>query len=131
VLREWLERADIGKGPIFRAIDCWEAIEERTLTPQSINLIVKRRCAMAGLEPREFSAHGLRSGYLTEAARQGVALPEAMQQPQHRSVQQAASYYNEAERSLGRASRLILRCSVGPLAPVEPTGKFSAENSPR
>jgi hypothetical protein len=32
------------------------------------------------LEPREFSAHGLRSGYLTEAARQGVALPEAMQQ---------------------------------------------------
>jgi len=88
-LREWLERADIGKGPIFRAIDRWEAVEERALTPQSINLIVKRRCAMAGLEPREFSAHGLRSGYLTEASRQGVALPEAMQQSQHRSVQQA------------------------------------------
>lgn len=107
-LREWLERTDIGKGPVFRAIDRWEALEERALTPQSINLIVKRRCVMAGLEPREFSAHGLRSGYLTEAARQGVALPEAMQQSQHRSVQQAASYYNEAERSLGRASRLIL-----------------------
>jgi integrase len=107
-LRDWLERADIGKGPIFRAIDRWEAIEERALTPQSINLIVKRRCAMAGLEPREFSAHGLRSGYLTEAARQGVALPEAMQQSQHRSVQQAATYYNDAERSLGRAARLIL-----------------------
>lgn len=107
-LREWLERADIGKGPIFRAIDRWEALEERALTPQSINLIIKRRCAMAGLEPREFSAHGLRSGYLTEAARQGVALPEAMQQSQHRSVQQAASYYNEAERSFGRAARLIL-----------------------
>ena len=58
-LREWLERADISKGPIFRAIDRWEAIEERALTPQSINLIVKRRCAMAGFEPREFSAHGL------------------------------------------------------------------------
>lgn len=107
-LREWLERTDISKGPVFRAIDRWEALEERALTPQSINLIVKRRCVMAGLEPREFSAHGLRSGYLTEAARQGVALPEAMQQSQHRSVQQAASYYNEAERSLGRASRLIL-----------------------
>ncbi|WP_438800785.1 hypothetical protein, partial [Acinetobacter baumannii] len=79
-LREWLERADIGKGPIFRAIDRWEAIEERALPPQSINLIVKRRCAMAGLEPREFSAHGLRSGYLTEAAQRGVSLPEAMQQ---------------------------------------------------
>ena len=105
-LREWLQRADITNGPVFRAIDRWEAIEERALTPQSINLIVKRRCAMAGLEAREFSAHGLRAGYLTEAARRGVALPEAMRQSQHRSVQQAASYYNEAERSQGRAVRL-------------------------
>ncbi|MBR1041191.1 site-specific integrase [Bradyrhizobium viridifuturi] len=105
-LREWLERADIKKGPIFRAIDRWEAVEERALTPQSINLIVKRRCAMAGLNPKEFAAHGLRAGYLTEAARQGIALPEAMQQSQHRSVQQAASYYNEAERARGRAARL-------------------------
>ncbi|MDQ0333517.1 site-specific recombinase XerD [Mesorhizobium sp. YL-MeA3-2017] len=107
-LREWLERADIRKGPIFRAIDRWEAIEERALTPQSINLVVKRRCLMAGLDPKDFAAHGLRSGYLTEAARQGVALPEAMQQSQHRSVQQAASYYNEAERAQGRAARLGL-----------------------
>jgi integrase len=91
-LREWLERAGIKKGPIFRAIDRWEAVEEKALTPQSINLIVKRRCAMAGLEPEAFSAHGLRAGYLTEAARQGISLPEAMQQSQHRSVQQAASY---------------------------------------
>jgi integrase len=105
-LCEWLERADIKKGPIFRAIDRWEAVEEKALTPQSINLIVKRRCAMAGLEPEAFSAHGLRAGYLTEAARQGVSLPEAMQQSLHRSVQQAASYYNEADRTKGRAARL-------------------------
>jgi integrase len=105
-LREWLERADIQRGPVFRAIDRWEALEERALTPQSINLIVKRRCAMAELDPKEFAAHGLRAGYLTEAARQGIALAEAMQQSQHRSVQQAASYYNEAERAQGRAARL-------------------------
>jgi len=107
-LREWLERSDIRKGPLFRAIDRWEALEERALTPQSVNLIVKRRCQMAGLDPSEFAAHGLRSGYLTEAARQGVALPEAMQQSQHRSVQQAASYYNEAERAQGRAAKLAV-----------------------
>jgi integrase len=105
-LREWLERSDIQKGPVSRGIDRWEAIEERAMTPQSINLIVKRRCEMAGLDPREFAAHGLRSGYLTEAARQGVALPEAIQQSQHRTVQQAASYDNAAERAQGRAARL-------------------------
>ncbi len=107
-LRDWLERADVSKGPVFRAVDRWEAVDEKALTPQSINLIVKRRCAMAGLDRREFSAHGLRAGYLTEAACQGIALPEAMQQSGHRSVQQAASYYNEAERAQGRAVRLLV-----------------------
>ena len=107
-LREWLERADITKGPVFRAIDHMEVIAQRALTPQSINLILKRRCAMAGLDPKEFSAHGLRSGFLTEAARAGVSLPEAMQQSQHRSVQQAASYYNDADRQRGKAARLTV-----------------------
>lgn len=66
-LKEWLERADIAKGPVFRAIDRWGAVEERALTPQSIKLIVKRRCVAAGLDASEFSAHVTRAGYLTEA----------------------------------------------------------------
>ncbi len=107
-LREWIERADIKKGALFRAIDRWEAIDDRALTPQAVNLILKRRCATAGLDPIEFSAHGLRSGYLTEAARKGVALPAAMRQSQHRSVQQAARYYNDADLALGRAARLAI-----------------------
>ena len=36
------EPADIKKGPIFRAIDRWDAAEDKALTSQSINLIVKR-----------------------------------------------------------------------------------------
>jgi integrase len=107
-LKAWIARAKIARGPVFRAIDRWGTLEERALSPQSVNLIVKRRCAAAGLGPREFSAHGLRSGYLTEAARQGVSLQEAMQQSQHRSVQQAASYYNDADRTKGRAARLAI-----------------------
>jgi integrase len=107
-LREWLERADLTKGPVFRAIDRWQGVEAKALTPQAVNLILKHRCALAGLDPREFSAHGLRSGYLTEAASRGVPLPEAMQQSQHRSLQQAASYYNEAGRRHGKAARLAL-----------------------
>jgi integrase len=106
-LREWLSRANIGKGPVFRAIDQWGGLDDKALTPQSVNGILKRRIGLAGLDPKEFSAHGLRAGYLTEAAQRGVSLPEAMQQSQHRSVQQAASYYNEAERRQGRAARLV------------------------
>ena len=45
---------------------------------------------------------------LTEAANRGIPLPEAMQQSLHKSVTQAASYYNNAERKNGRAARLIV-----------------------
>lgn len=107
-LKDWLERAGISEGAVFRGIDRWGNLEKRALTPQAVNLILKRRVAEAGLDPAAFSAHGLRSGYLTETARRGIPLPEAMQQSQHRSVQQASNYYNEAERTLGRAARLIV-----------------------
>jgi integrase len=75
-------------------------LEPRALTPQAVNLVLKRRIAQAGLDPAAFSAHGLRAGYLTESGRRGIPLPEAMQQSQHKSVQQAARYYNDAERQL-------------------------------
>jgi integrase len=68
---------------------------------------LKYRAEMAGLDSGEFSAHGLRSGYLTEAANRGIPLPEAMEQSRHRSLQQASSYYNAANRRSGRAARLL------------------------
>jgi integrase len=107
-LQAWLTEARIESGPLFRRIDQWGNLDRRPLTPQSINLIVKGRCVKAGLDPERFSAHGLRSGYLTEAANLGVPLPEAMQQSQHKSVAQASAYYNNGERRQGRAARLIV-----------------------
>ncbi len=107
-LKQWLMEARIDAGPVFRRIDQWGNIDRRALTPQSVNLILKTRCSQAGLDPELFSAHGLRSGYLTEAANHGIPLQEAMQQSLHKSVAQAASYYNNAERKNGRAARLAI-----------------------
>lgn len=106
-LNAWLATANIDKGGVFRAIDRWGNISNRPLDPKAINDIVKHRAGLAGLDPAEFSAHGLRSGYLTEAANRGVPLPEAMEQSRHRSVQQASQYYNSAQRRSGRATRLL------------------------
>jgi len=106
-LRAWLDAAAISSGPVFRPIDRWGAIGDSALDGQSVNAIVKRRCVLAGLDPAGYSAQGLRSGYLTEAARRGVPLPEAMRQSLHHSVQQAAAYYNEVEIERGRSARLV------------------------
>jgi len=106
-LNAWMAAAKIDKGSVFRAIGRWGTVSNRSLDPQSVNAILKRRAALAGLHPCEFSAHGLRSGYLTEAANRGIPLPEAMEQSRHKSVQQASSYYNNATRRSGRAARLL------------------------
>jgi len=106
-LNAWLTAARIDRGSVFRGIDRWGNVSPRALDPKAINDIVKQRVLLAGLDPAEFSAHGLRSGYLTEAANRGIPLPEAMEQSRHRSVQQASSYYNSATRRSGRAARLM------------------------
>ena len=106
-LNAWLVSGRIEGGSIFRKIDRWGNVSKRALEPGAVNAIVKQRAEMAGLDPAEFSAHGLRSGYLTEAANRGIPLPEAMEQSRHRSVQQASSYYNNATRRSGRAARML------------------------
>ncbi|MCO5734243.1 tyrosine-type recombinase/integrase [Rhizobium sp. SSA_523] len=106
-LNEWLKAARITSGSVFRAIDRWGNLSRRALEPKSINDMIKQRAVLAGLDPKDYSAHGLRSGFLTEAANRGIPLPEAMEQSRHRSLQQASSYYNNAQRRSGRASRLL------------------------
>ena len=105
-LRVWLAFSRIDVGPVFRRIDKWGNIGAAALDSQSVNYIIKHRCGAANLDPTQYSAHGLRSGYLTQAAREGVSLSEVMQQSRHRSVQQAARYFNEAQVARGRAAKL-------------------------
>lgn len=105
-LQNWLQHARITTGPVFRSIDRWGRVGER-VTPEAINLIIKTRCRLAGLDAEQYSAHGLRSGYLTEAGRRGIPILEAMQQSRHKTVQQASAYYNEANLATSRAVRLM------------------------
>ncbi|WP_245457441.1 site-specific integrase [Rhizobium leguminosarum] len=106
-LNAWMAAGKIESGSVFRGIGRWGTVSRRALDPQSVNAILKQRAVRAGLDVGEFSAHGLRSGYLTEAANRGIPLPEAMEQSRHRSVQQASSYYNNATRRSGRAARML------------------------
>ena len=97
-LRARLEFSKIEGGPAFGRIDKWGQIGAAALDLQGVNVIIKSRCAAAGLDPVQYSAHELRSAYLTQAAREGVSLLEA--------VQQASRYYNEVQIARGRAARL-------------------------
>jgi integrase len=108
-LKAWLHAARVKSGPVFRRIDRWERVSDRPLSPLGVNYIVKQCLKRAGHDPRAYSAHGLRAGFLTQAAKDGVPVPEAMRQSQHRSVQQVANYYNDAEAELSRGARIMER----------------------
>jgi integrase len=103
-LTAWLQAAGITSGPIFRRIR--GSVVAEPLEPQAVRSIVKRRAALAGLKG-DYSAHSLRSGFMTEAGRQNVPLGEAMALTGHRSVQTAVRYFQAGAVEKSRAGNLL------------------------
>lgn len=103
-LAAWLAAAKISAGPIFRRVRRGGVIGE-PLSPAAVRDIVKRRCLLAGIE-ESFSAHSLRSGFVTEAGRQQVPLGETMQLTGHRSTASVVGYFR-TQTANSKASRLL------------------------
>ena len=103
-LEEWLEESGITEGAIFRRL--WKQRVGPALSPAAVGEIVQRRARLAGLEG-DFGGHSLRSGFVTEASRQGVALPAIMQLTEHRAVSSVIGYFQTGGASANPAARLL------------------------
>lgn len=93
-LEAWLLASRIKDGPIFRRIRRGGHLGE-ALSPAAVRDIVRARCTLAGVEG-DFSAHSLRSGFVTEAGRQNVPLGETMALTGHQSVTMVLGYFRAA-----------------------------------
>lgn len=96
-MRAWLDAACIVSGPVFRPIAKGGHVQNTRLSDRSIADIVKRRAAEAGLDARQFSAHSLRSGFLTSAAGRGASIFRMADQSRHRSLDTVRHYVRNAE----------------------------------
>ncbi len=103
-LTAWLEASGVTTGAIFRRIRKSKAVEP--LSGQAVWHIVKRRAALAGLEG-DFGAHSLRSGFVTEAGRQGVALGDAMALTGHRNLVTFLRYFQSGAMQSSAAADLL------------------------
>jgi len=103
-LAAWLRAAGIQSGPLFRRVRRGGVVGE-PLSAAAVRDIVKKRCALAGVKAG-FTAHSLRSGFVTEAGRQGVPLGETMALTGHRSTVSLVGYFR-ADRELSRGSQLL------------------------
>src|SRR5580658_4670322 len=107
-LQAWMQSLlefRITHGPIFRRI-----LNDRIAAPLkdgAVREIIRRRAQMADQPFGKLSAHSLRSGFVTEAGKQGISLGETMAMTGHRSVQTVMGYYQSGELSTSRAARLL------------------------
>lgn len=104
-LASWLTASGIVSGPIFRRIRKGGHLGD-ALSPAAVRDIVKARCALAGIEG-DFSAHSLRSGFVTEAGRQSIPLAETMAMTGHHSVATVLGYFR-SEATLSTAGARLM-----------------------
>ncbi len=90
-MQDWLEASGITSGAIFRGIDRHGNIKER-LTDQSVRLVVRKCCEKVGLDPDNYGAHSLRSGFCSTAARAGKNEHQIMRQTRHRKADSLNRY---------------------------------------
>ncbi|ARZ74628.1 site-specific integrase [Stenotrophomonas maltophilia] len=102
-LQAWLDAAKLAEGALFRRV--WGNRVGPALSDRAIALVIQRRAALAGLEG-DFGGHSLRSGFITEGARQGVALPALMAMTDHLSVASVIGYFQQGGAVNNPAARL-------------------------
>jgi integrase len=105
-LSDWLAAAPADSGPLFRRMYKGGKVGIDGLSSDQVARIVQRRALLAGLEG-DWAAHSLRSGFITEAGRQGVPLGEVMAMTEHRSVTTVMGYFQAGSLLNSRATQLL------------------------
>lgn len=105
-LAAWLAAAPATTGPLFRRLYRGDKVASQGLGGDQVARIVKRRAQLAGLEG-DWAAHSLRSGFVTEAGRQGVPLGDVMAMTEHRSVATVMGYFQAGSLLGSKAADLI------------------------
>ncbi|GEP07056.1 site-specific integrase [Methylobacterium oxalidis] len=107
-LEAWLSYSGIKGGPLFRPINRHGHVASGRLSGEAVSIIVQERAAAAGLDPRGFSGHSLRSGMATSAARAGVPSWKIRTQTGHASDAMLARYIRSGELFIDNAVSALL-----------------------
>ncbi len=81
---KWIKSNCITKGRIFN------------LSDKSVSLIIKKYALLAGLNPKIYGGHSLRSGFATSAAEAGAEERNIMAMTGHKTTQMVRRYIQEA-----------------------------------
>ena len=92
---------------LFPSVHATGGVGRKPMTGHAVNEMIRRRAAAAGFTPAQtalLGGHSLRSGFVTEAFRQGADAHAIMQQTGHRSpVMLVEVYAREHAALIGNA----------------------------
>jgi len=101
---DWLAASRIREGALFRRVLKGGKLGA-PLSAAAVRDIVNARSRLAGIEG-QYSAHSLRSGFVTEAVLRQLSLPETMALTGHRSVSSVLVYSRPSGKDHAGAARL-------------------------
>ena len=104
-LQAWLDVTQLTEGPLFRRLYRGGRVGS-SLTADHVARMVRRRCQLAGLTG-DWAAHSLRSGFVTEAGRQGAPRGEVLAMTEHRSVGTVMGYFQAGALLSSRTTDLL------------------------
>jgi integrase len=95
-LEAWLRDTRLLAGPVFSAVQ--KRCPWLGLSGTAIASTVKRRVSEIGLNPRQYSGHSLRAGFVTAAVTRGFAIHEIKHWTGHRTDASLARYIRQEGR---------------------------------
>lgn len=95
-LRQWVKASRLRSGPLFRRIDMADRLFDDAVTGHFVSQQVQAYARAAGLDPKLFAGHSLRSGWVTTAAKAGRTAHDIMRVTGHRSTNTVEGYIQHA-----------------------------------
>ncbi|MFC7738582.1 tyrosine-type recombinase/integrase [Roseomonas sp. GCM10028921] len=109
-LRTWLYKAAIQEGAVFRSVNRHDRLGTARLSDRDVARVVKACVEAAGYDPTAFAGHSLRSGFITSAARAGVAERAIQNQSRHKSLPVLRGYIRRGSLFVDNAAARVGLC---------------------
>lgn len=108
-IKKWIETTDIATGPLFRPVNRWGQVQSRSLTPGSINDLLKALGKACDFDfVPELSSHSLRRGLSTSAARERVDFELIKKQGGWKSDATVWEYVEEGQQLSENAAVILM-----------------------
>ena len=107
-IERWLSASNVSEGFVFQTLLRGGVVSGRPLDPGDVARIVKRHARMIGLDPREYSGHSLRAGFVTCAAVHHARIDKIMEVTRHKNAATLLKYIRDEDSFVDHAGAAFL-----------------------